>query len=203
MTTEPKLFFKTRAKWRTWLQKHHLETPRVWLIYYKKNSGKASISYNDAVEEALCFGWIDGQVKKIDELSFMQRFTPRRPRSRWSETNIKRVKKLIREGMMTQYGLEIFKKGVKESDPVPSSKNFSVPRAFEKDLGKNKKSLRNFGLLSASAKMMYVFWINSAKQEKTRLRRMNRMIKFLEAGPNPLTKMPTLPVAKTTKNKNH
>jgi len=95
----------SRAEWRRWLAKHHDDRKEIWLLYKKKTSGKGGISYEESVEEALCYGWIDGQTKSIDKASYAGRFTPRRPGSNWSASNIARVKKLLENGSMTQAGM--------------------------------------------------------------------------------------------------
>ena len=102
-----KLLVSGRQEWREWLNKHHNDRREIWLIYYKKNSGKVGISYEESVEEALCFGWIDGDNKGIDAETYAGRFTPRRPRSPWSASNRERVARLIREGRMTDAGLAV------------------------------------------------------------------------------------------------
>lgn len=98
------LYVKNRKEWRAWLEKHH-KVKDIWLVYYKKHSGKARIPYNDAVEEALCYGWIDSTVKRVDEDSVAQRFTPRRKGSPMSEMNKERVRRLIKAGLMTEHGM--------------------------------------------------------------------------------------------------
>jgi len=102
------LYVKNRKDWRVWLEKHHATEKEIWLIFYRKNSGKPIIPYNDAVEEALCFGWIDSIEKGIDHERFAQRFTPRKPKSQWSEANKERVRRLSKEGRMTPSGLAKF-----------------------------------------------------------------------------------------------
>src|SRR5438128_12542804 len=101
------LLVSDRLKWREWLAQHHHDRREIWLIYYKKSSGKVGISYEESVEEALCFGWIDGATKGIDEQTYAGRFTPRRPRSPWSASNRKRVARLIHEGRMTEAGMAV------------------------------------------------------------------------------------------------
>src|SRR5437762_12051170 len=108
MPTELKSFYpKTRKAWRKWLEKNHTKQPGLWLIYYKKNSGKSRVLYDEAVEEALCFGWIDSIMKPLDEEKYMQKFTPRNVKSVWSGWNKKRVEKLIAEGSMTDAGMKM------------------------------------------------------------------------------------------------
>lgn len=101
------LLVKSRQEWREWLTQHHQNRKEIWLIYYKKDSGKVGISYEEAVEEALCFGWIDGQTKGINQETYAGRFTPRRPKSPWSDSNRKRVVRLLREGRMSEAGLAV------------------------------------------------------------------------------------------------
>jgi len=101
------LYVDSRSKWRKWLEKFHDKEKEIWLVFYRKNSGKPRISYNDAVEEALCFGWIDSIEKGIDDEKFAQRFTPRKPKSNLSDSNKERVKRLIKEGKMTKSGLAV------------------------------------------------------------------------------------------------
>ncbi len=100
------LYFTERTKWRSWLAKNHKKEKEIWLVYYRKSSGKPRLPYNDAVEEALCYGWIDSIQKGIDSEKFAQRFTPRKPNSNLSETNRERIRRLIKEGKMTKAGLE-------------------------------------------------------------------------------------------------
>ncbi len=170
---------RNRKEWRSWLRRNHKSGESVWLIYYKKHSGKESIPYADAVEEAICFGWIDGQVKKIDEDRYMQRYSPRTSKSRWSEINVKRANKMIRNGEMTELGLKVFREGIKNNRRVPSSKNFSVPTFFREALSKNKIAWGNFRNLPPSAKLAYVYWVSTAKKEETRQRRIKRSIQLL------------------------
>ncbi len=95
---------RSRTQWRAWLARHHRDRNEIWLVYNKKSSGKAGISYDESVEEALCFGWIDGQTKTIDAVTYAGRFTPRRPGSNWSASNLERVRRLLKEGRMTEAG---------------------------------------------------------------------------------------------------
>ncbi len=101
------LLIKSRQEWRDWLTEHHRDRKEIWLVYYKKTSGKTSISYDDAVEEALCFGWIDGAIKGIDVETYAGRFTPRRPRSPWSASNRARLARLLQAGQVTEAGLAV------------------------------------------------------------------------------------------------
>ncbi|UCD72862.1 MAG: YdeI/OmpD-associated family protein [Candidatus Bathyarchaeota archaeon] len=173
------LRFRGRKEWRSWLQKNHLSEKAVWLVIYKKQSKKQSIAYNDAVEEAVCFGWIDGQIKRIDDERFIQRYTPRRPQSRWSESNIERAERMIKQGYMTKEGLEIYKKGIENKQTVPSSKKFTVPPDLKSALTKNKTALTNFQNLAPSAQLAYAYWVDTAKREETRQRRIKKSVDLL------------------------
>lgn len=104
-----KFYAKNREEWRKWLSKNYDKEKEIWLVYYKKSTGKPTVSYNDAVEEALCFGWIDSIEKGVDHETFAGRFTPRKLKSNLSDSNVKRIQKLIREGKMTKPGLDILK----------------------------------------------------------------------------------------------
>lgn len=103
---------RNRDEWRRWLARHHADRKEIWLIYYKKASGKTGVSYDESVEEALAYGWIDGSIKRIDEHTYAGRFTPRRANSNWSESNIARVKKLLAEGRMAEPGLAVLPKSL-------------------------------------------------------------------------------------------
>ncbi len=149
------------------------------MVYYKKHTGNPSVSYADAVEEAICFGWIDGQIKKIDDDKYMQRYSPRTPKSLWSEINVERAKKMIKQGTMTDYGLRAFREGMKTNERVPSSQNFSVPAYFEEALAKNKKARDNFQNFSPSAKLAYVYWVSTAKTDETRQKRIKKAVEQL------------------------
>ena len=98
---------RSRAEWRTWLSRHHADRREIWLVYYKQGSGKAGISYDESVEEALCYGWVDGQIKGLDAASYAGRFTPRRPGSNWSASNRERAARLVAAGQMTEAGKRV------------------------------------------------------------------------------------------------
>jgi len=126
------LFFNKRSDWRAWLEKNHDKKKEVWLIHYKKHTGKTSIEYNDTVEEALCFGWIDSTLKRIDDEKHVIRFSPRNPNSIWSKSNITRVKKMIKKGKMTISGLEKYEYGMKKKMQAPSrNEKLIVPKDFQ------------------------------------------------------------------------
>jgi uncharacterized protein YdeI (YjbR/CyaY-like superfamily) len=177
------LHFSNRNAWRAWLESNYATKKEVWLVYYKKHAGKPSIPYEDSVEEALCFGWIDGVIKRIDDERCARKFIRRRSRSRWSESNKTRAEKMISEGRMTEAGMARVDDAKKsgewfKSNTVP--KNVMIPAFIDEALAKNKKASENFYKLAESYKKLYVRWISSAKREETRLRRLEEAIDLLE-----------------------
>jgi uncharacterized protein YdeI (YjbR/CyaY-like superfamily) len=120
---------RNRDQWRRWLARHHDDKKEIWLLYFKKSSGKTGVSYDESVEEALAYGWIDGQIKSIDDQTYAGRFTPRKPNSNWSSSNLARVKKLLAEGRMAAPGLAVIPSELRkslphmrQSDPLPRSR---------------------------------------------------------------------------------
>jgi uncharacterized protein YdeI (YjbR/CyaY-like superfamily) len=178
-----KLYIKNRNEWRKWLQKYHGKVNELWLIFYKKKTGKPTIDYESAVEEALCFGWIDSIVKKIDEEKYLRKFTPRKNNSVWSGPNKKRVKKLIKEGRMTEFGLEKINAAKKSgwwNKIIEKPKiSYDAPKDFIVALNKNKKAKSNFDKFSYSDKKRYYMWINIAKKKETKQRRIKESIELL------------------------
>jgi uncharacterized protein YdeI (YjbR/CyaY-like superfamily) len=175
------LYLTERKEWHKWLEKNHSTCEEVWLRYYKKPSGKPRIPYADAVEEALCFGWIDGKIKRINEEYYIQRFTPRRPGSRWSKYNIDRIEKLKKAGLMTTAGLRAFKEALEKPELVYDDRrdgNPSEPDDLMTALKKNKTALKNFANFTRSSRRMYIDWLNSAKRPETRLKRINKVIEL-------------------------
>ena len=183
MTTEH-LSFPDRAAWRAWLKRNHRTCQRVWLVYYKKGSGKPSVSYNDAVEEALCFGWIDSTLRSIDKERYCQQFTPRRDVNNWSALNRRRLKKLIDAGLMTRAGLAKVHADVLAM-PVPKEKvrakpaKVVVPPDLRAALKRNVATKENFEKFSPSYRRHYVAWIISAKRAETRTRRVATAVERL------------------------
>ncbi|MFC2083610.1 YdeI family protein [Bacteroidota bacterium] len=180
-----RLHFKTSEGWRKWLVKNHNKESGIWMEFYKKKTGKKSIEYDFAVEEALCYGWIDSIIKRIDEEKYVIKFTPRKDNSNWSESNKKRVALLIKSKKMTEYGLEKIKAAKKNGQwdkSVWSSKLFQMPAEFKKALDKNKKALENFNKLAPSYQRHYIGWIVNAKREETKLKYVKESIALLEEG---------------------
>jgi uncharacterized protein YdeI (YjbR/CyaY-like superfamily) len=171
-----------RQTWRAWLEQHHLSSPEIWLVFYKKHTGKPSVSLAEAVEEALCFGWIDSLLKRLDNERHALRFTPRRPNSRWSDLNRRRVAKLIIEGRMTPAGLEVIPAWVLEEPPPPTGakKAPEMPAFVREALAANPPALDNFERLPPSQREMYLAWIADAKKDETRLRRLAQAVEKLK-----------------------
>lgn len=170
-------YAKDRKAWRNWLQKNHLKEPGVWLIYYKKGSGKSRVMWEEAVEEALCFGWIDSIAKPIDEEKYMQKFTPRKIKSVWSAINKRKDESLIQQNLMTPAGLEIIETGKKNGSwtQLDHVENFVVPPELEKFLAKNKTVAKYFEGLSKFRRKQWLYRMNSAKLPETKKRRLDEL----------------------------
>jgi uncharacterized protein YdeI (YjbR/CyaY-like superfamily) len=178
-----KLYISNRKEWRKWLKENHSIVREVWLIYYKKHTGKLRIPYDDAVEEALCFGWIDSTVKRIDDEKYCQKFTTRNLKSIWSEHNKKRVAKMIKQGKMTKHGIEKVKAAKKNGEwykTAEAVKEFKMPSALTRLLSANEKAMEFFTELSPSHKKQYIGWIASAKKVETREKRAKEALKLLQ-----------------------
>ena len=178
---------KTRKAWRKWLEKNHSRSPGVWLIYDKKSTGKAKLVYNDAVEEALCFGWIDSTLRPLDDERFMQRYTPRKPKSGWSGLNKKRIEKMIAEELMTNAGLEKIEAAKKDGswESLDHIDAIQIPADFEKALFKNKRAKANFGNFPQFSKKQFLYHINQAKTEATRKQRIRLCVQMAAINKKP------------------
>jgi len=182
------IFCKNRDEWRSWLEKNHKTESEIWLIYLKKHTKKETVSYNDAVEQALCFGWIDSLVKSIDQNSYMQKYTPRKSNSVWSLANKKRVEKMITEGKMTPAGMEKVKTAKKSGwwDKAYSSKTeFKIPDELINALKENPIAFKNFNNFPPSARNNYIGYIISAKKEDTIKRRIAFVVERSEKNLKP------------------
>jgi len=169
--------FPNREKWRAWLEENHASANELWLILYKKHTKKSSIRLDEAVEEALCFGWIDGKLRRIDDEKHEIRFTPRKKGSTWSETNINRVKRLIKEGRMTSVGLKKYRDGMRDPRMKLLRKDFEIPQFIVAALKRNKRAWDAFDKLAPSRKQQIVWWIATAKREETREKRIKETIR--------------------------
>ena len=177
-----------RASWRTWLEKHHAAKSEIWLVLYKKNTGRAAFSMSAAVEEALCFGWIDGQLRRVDDETYALRFTPRRPGSIWSESNKTRVREMTRQGKMPPAGLAAVRAGKQSGEWHKAKLRENVdalPPDIERALSANKLAKANFERLAPSHRKAYLYWVSEAKREETRRRRIAEVVRSAEQNRKP------------------
>jgi uncharacterized protein YdeI (YjbR/CyaY-like superfamily) len=186
---EQGLYLTGREDWREWLERNHATEKEVWLIHYKKHAGKPSLSYEDAVEEALCFGWIDGLLRRLDGEKYVLRYTPRKSRSVWSESNRRRAERMIRQGRMMEAGLAKIRqaKASGEWDNAVSL-NESVaelPADLEEALAASRTARENFGNMAPSYRKQYIWWITSAKRQDTRERRIRETVTRAELNKKP------------------
>jgi uncharacterized protein YdeI (YjbR/CyaY-like superfamily) len=172
-----------RKEWREWLAKNHTTENEVWLVYHKKHSGSSGIAYADSVEEALCFGWIDSIIQRIDDDVYVRKFTPRKKSSRWSALNKRRVARLIKEGRMTKAGLAVLNYSNSDDDygrtPERAQQNLIPPPFMEQALRRNPKAWSNFQSLAPSYRRNYIGWISAAKTDETRNKRIKEAIALL------------------------
>ena len=183
------VYFESRESFRSWLLKNHDVSRGVWIIFYKKHTNTDCINYNEALEEALCFGWIDSIIKKIDDDRYVRKFTPRTDISKWSELNKKTVTTLISKGRMTEAGLNkinvYVNTGKVDWDSTGAKKEkklreFDIPDFIMKELSENEPALTNFNNLAPTYRRMYILWITNAKREETILGRLKESVLLLK-----------------------
>ncbi|MCX6319553.1 MAG: YdeI/OmpD-associated family protein [Bacteroidetes bacterium] len=181
----------TRKQWRQWLQKNHVTAAGVWLVYHKKETGKPRVSYDEAVEEALCFGWIDSLPRKLEDGKAALKFTPRKPKSVWSKLNKTRIAQLIEKELMTPAGLEKIEQAKKNGswDTLTPSDNLAatntLPPDLQKALMRNKKAHAHFTAFSMSIRKQFLSWIDSAKRPETRTARIEMTVQMADANKKP------------------
>lgn len=185
LNTQPIIEFKTAESFETWLEKHHDNSNGIWLKLFKKNSGEKTISYAEALDIALCYGWIDGQKKAFDEKAYLQKFCARREKSVWSKINTGHVERLTNEGRMKPSGLNAVEKakadGRWEKAYEPSSK-MTIPEDFLKALSKNKAAEAFFKGLNKTNLFAIGFRLQTAKKQETREKRIKEIIEKLAQG---------------------
>ena len=187
MADHPHITPTSRKEWRAWLKKHHKTATGVWLVYAKKHTGLPSLTWEEGVEEALCFGWIDSLRRAVDDKYFKQLYTPRKPRSTWSAINKKTIERLIAGGLMTAAGLaaiEIAKANGRWS-AIDHVESHTLPDDFAAALAKNKKARAGFESLSPFVRKQFLYRLNSAKRPETRARRIRELIAAAEERRNP------------------
>ncbi len=177
-------FFKTPSEFRKWLAKHHDSESELLVGFYKKDSGKPSITWPESVDQALCFGWIDGVRRRIDDLSYSIRFTPRRQRSNWSTVNINRVGELSKLGLMKPPGLKAFaaRQEYRSGIYAYEQRTAELPPEYEKALKKNKAAFKFFEAQPASYRKAIHWYVVCAKKEETRLKRLQSVIEHSANG---------------------
>jgi uncharacterized protein YdeI (YjbR/CyaY-like superfamily) len=174
---------KTLDDWRDWLAKHHDSESEVWLVFHKQHTGVASVDYKDALDEALCFGWIDSLVKRLDDRRFARKFTPRRADSRWSEVNRKRYAELKAAGRLEPPGLARAPNARTYDAQRPRLELPSkLPAYIEAALKQRPSALRYYESLTPAKRRPYIAWIETAKREETKLRRLSEVVRLLSAG---------------------
>lgn len=177
-------FFKTPADYRKWFEAHHASAPELWVGFYKRDSGKPSITWPQSVAEALCFGWIDGIRKSIDEFSYKIRFTPRKPRSTWSAVNIKLAMELIDQGLMQPAGLTAFEARKEYRSGIYSYEQRSpeLPDEYGRKLKKNLAAWKFFQAQAPSYRKAATWYVLSAKKEETRIKRLDALTEYSAKG---------------------
>lgn len=181
----PPRFFATPEKFRAWLEKHHEEARELWVGFHRKASGKPSITWPESVDEALCFGWIDGIRKTIDHSSYKIRFTPRKTTSNWSEINIGRVAELTRQKRMRSAGMKAFARRSEAKSGVyayEQRKHAALDDLSVKEFRRHAKAWDFFQAQAPSYQKVVAWWVISAKREETRRKRLARLMKESEAG---------------------
>jgi uncharacterized protein YdeI (YjbR/CyaY-like superfamily) len=171
---------RTSEEWRQWLADHHESESEVWLVFHKRHTGRASIGYGDAVDEALCFGWIDSLIKRLDEARYARKFTPRKSDSRWSTSNRKRYALLKASGRLMPAGLK--RAPTERSGDAPRPSPSKVPQYIQEALRNRPPAWSYFESLAPSYRRLYLGWIDSAKQQETKLRRLEEAVRLLAAG---------------------
>lgn len=187
MTGGKPFFAEERGTWRAWLERNGTGSREVWVLFYKRHTGRPCLSYEAAVEEALCFGWIDGKLRRIDDEKHVIRFSPRKPRSVWSESNKRRVQEMIRQGKMTEAGMALVRAGKESgawdraSEPTPDA----PPDDLAAALARNRRARRRFEAMAPSHRRSYIGWVVQAKRAETRARRIREVVRRAAANLRP------------------
>jgi uncharacterized protein YdeI (YjbR/CyaY-like superfamily) len=175
---------RSRAAWRTWLADHHRSSPGVWVVFAKKHTGLPTVGYSEAVEEALCFGWIDTTLNPIDDQFYAQLFTPRKPKSTWAASNKARVERLIADGLMTEAGLAAIAVAQKNGSwtTIDHVATITVPPELQAALDKSKTAVKNWPLYSPSCRKQFLYWLAGAKRPETRAARIKEIVACARTG---------------------
>jgi uncharacterized protein YdeI (YjbR/CyaY-like superfamily) len=180
----PELTLRTRAAWRRWLARHHATSRGVWFVHFKQASGQRGVGYDDCVEEALCWGWIDSTVRKLDEARYAHLLTPRANAANWSELNKRRMEKMVAAGLATPAGLAVYRPELAPPGSVRADLPVAMPKFFEGALARreNAAARRQFEALPRTARRHFIDWLAAAKRDDTRARRLAEALRLLAAG---------------------
>jgi len=177
------LLVRSLEQWRAWLSEHHASVAEIWLIFHKKHTGERSIAYKDARDEALCFGWVDSLVKRLDDRRYAVKFTPRQANSRWSDLNRKLYAELKASGRLKPSGIA---RPPTDRGYAPRAERYPLPAKLpayiQAALETHPRARRHFDALRPSERRRYVAWMETAKREQTKLRRLDEAIRLLTAG---------------------
>ncbi|WP_313690868.1 YdeI/OmpD-associated family protein [Halorarum halobium] len=177
------VFFSSRTEFRDWLEANHGSTDELWVGYYKADADRSGIGYGESVEEAICFGWIDGLVNGIDDETYKRRFTPRKPDSKWSKNNTERVERMIEAGKMTPAGMELVE-AARESgawaDAYRLGDDHEVPPELKRALQANEKAWENFQAFSNTDQHAFIALVTDAKTDETRDHRIQRTVELAD-----------------------
>ena len=176
------LTVRSRQEWRKWLQAHHDSQAEIWLVFVKQHAGTPALSYEDAVEEGLCFGWIDSLVRRLDDDRYARKFTPRKEDSKWSTINRRRYASLVSRGLLAAPGLKRAPTNRSGDAPKRPARTAAVPSYIEEALKSNPRAWEHFEKLAPSYRRGYIGWIDSAKREETKQKRLFEALKLLAAG---------------------
>ncbi|WP_375562923.1 YdeI family protein [Bernardetia sp. OM2101] len=178
---------QSKQQWREWLVTNHIQKDAVWLIFYKKKTGKPTLTWSDAVDEALCFGWIDSVKKTLDEERYIQYFSKRKPKSTWSKVNKEKVEQLIAKGLMMQTGLDCIKIAKQNGswEILDSVEALLIPKDLEAALQSNENAMDFFMSLSKSVRKTMLYWVISAKRQDTRQKRITQIAELASKGLKP------------------
>jgi len=183
--TLPVRLFETRRDWEAWLEKNHAKADEIWVKFARKDSGVRCVARGDALGVALCYGWIDGQTAKVDETFWLQRFTPRRPRSKWSRINCRRVEELASQGLMKPAGLkevEAAKRDGRWERAYESQLTITVPDDLQKALNRNPRAKKFFATLDSQNRYAILYRLQDARRPETRARRIEKFVAMLGEG---------------------
>ena len=175
----PTIDIRNSQQWRAWLRKHHAASPGIWLVFHKEHTGVKSVSYEEAVRHALCFGWIDSLIKRLDDVRYVRKFTPRQPTSKWSDINRKRWAELEENGLLAAPGLAA---APTDNSYAPRPAIPEMPAYVARALKANSRAWRSFRALPPSHRRHFVAWIHTAKRLETRERRIRQSIEMLASG---------------------